>query len=152
MASLEINSSCCTDRRSLYRQNFHFSKEVGIAAEVKRTHFPTEWTRISSLFQGKHSYLHQVSLFSFIPLHWRELTIPTVELDSVGWELDWDTALAGLWEFKILNLAIRAEYIHIQDCQVQRGSRGGFGEERWGEKRMRYQSLRDSDSRAWNGK
>lgn len=52
-------------------------------------------------------------------------TIPTVELDSVGRELDGDPTLAGLWEFKILNLAICAEYVHVQNCQVQRGNRGG---------------------------
>lgn len=70
----------------------------------------------------------------------RELTVPTVELDSVGRQLDWDTILAGLWKFKILDLAIRAEYIHIQDCHVQKG-RGQFREERWKDRRMRYWSF-----------
>jgi hypothetical protein len=42
-------------------------------------------------------------------------TIPTVELDSIGGQLDRNTTLAGLWKFEILNLAVRAEHIHIQD-------------------------------------
>lgn len=45
------------------------------------------------------------------------LTISTVELDRIGRQVDGDTVLVGLRELEILDLAIRAEHVHIQDCE-----------------------------------
>ena len=46
------------------------------------------------------------------------LTIATVELDSVGGQLNRDTTLAGLRKFEVLHLAVSAEYINIQDLDL----------------------------------
>lgn len=46
-----------------------------------------------------------------------ELTIAAVELDSVGGQVDGNALVIGLRKFKILDLAVRAEYVHVQDCQ-----------------------------------
>lgn len=45
------------------------------------------------------------------------LTVSTVELDRVGRQMDGDAVLVGLWELEVLDLAIRAEHVHIQDCE-----------------------------------
>lgn len=45
------------------------------------------------------------------------LTISTVQLDRIGRQMDGDTVLVGLRELEILDLAIRAEHVHIQDCE-----------------------------------
>lgn len=45
------------------------------------------------------------------------LTISTVKLDRVGRQMDGDAVLVGLWELEILDLAVRAEHVHIQDCE-----------------------------------
>lgn len=48
-----------------------------------------------------------------------ELTIATVELDGVGRQVDGNALVVGLRKFEILDLAVRAEYVHIQDCQAE---------------------------------
>lgn len=45
------------------------------------------------------------------------LTVSTVELDRVGRQMDGDAVLVGLWELEVLDLAVRAEHVHIQDCE-----------------------------------
>lgn len=45
------------------------------------------------------------------------LTVPTVELDRVGRQVDGDAVLVGLRELEVLDLAVRAEHVHIQDCE-----------------------------------
>lgn len=45
------------------------------------------------------------------------LTVSTVELDRVGRQMDGDAVLVGLRELEVLDLAVRAEHVHIQDCE-----------------------------------
>lgn len=59
---------------------------------------------------------HNPNLHSFFSSI--ELTVSAVELHGVGRQLDGNAAVVGLWKFKILHLAVRAEHIHIQDCRV----------------------------------
>lgn len=47
-----------------------------------------------------------------------ELTVAAVELDRVGRQVDGNALVVGLRKFEILDLAVRAEYVHIQDCQA----------------------------------
>lgn len=52
------------------------------------------------------------------------LTVSTVKLDRVGRQMDGDAVLVGLREPEILDLAVGAEHIHIQDCES--AGNGGF--------------------------
>lgn len=45
------------------------------------------------------------------------LTVSAVELDRVGRQMDGDAVLVGLRELEVLDLAVRAEHVHIQDCE-----------------------------------
>lgn len=57
------------------------------------------------------------------------LTVSTVKLDRVGRQMDGDAVLVGLWEVEILDLAVRAEHVHIQDCDsADNKVFGGTGE------------------------
>lgn len=54
------------------------------------------------------------------------LTVSTIQLDRVGRQMDGDAVLVGLWELEILDLAIRAEHVHIQDCESEKKTTGHF--------------------------
>lgn len=61
-----------------------------------------------------------------------ELTIAAVQLDGVGRQVDGNALVIGLRKFKILDLAVRAEYVHIQDCQTGDENTGDkVGEDRF---------------------
>lgn len=58
-----------------------------------------------------------------------QLTVSTIKLDRVGRQMDGDAVLVGLWELEILDLAVRAEHVHIQDCEwADNKEFGGTGE------------------------
>lgn len=54
------------------------------------------------------------------------LTVSTVKLDRVGRQMDGDAVLVGLRELEILDLAVGAEHIHIQDCESAGNGDGEF--------------------------
>lgn len=94
----------CIDRP--VRQTLHLFIDTGMEQKV--------WANTHTWDKHPHAAL-PVNEVRFLRGKCMGFTIPTVELDSIGGQLDRNTTLAGLWKFEILNLAVRAEHIHIQD-------------------------------------
>lgn len=65
-------------------------------------------------FQSALPWLEKVPIFCSQHL---KLTVATVELDRVGRQMDGDAVLVGLWEAEVLDLAVRAQHVYVQDCE-----------------------------------